>query len=349
MAIKFECSNKSVKLFHDGMLMRETSRSPVKFQEHGDAFLAMLSGTQFEDIPRSISFYISGLPDEFSPAMAMALDNSDTGVDVLLQLELTNLDAWDMSYSYGRYVDCVNSLVEGQSKPIKKYSKHESTESSYFASLGFTFHFKEGDVVESILKCVNKISIAQNQAHAKLANHESKDVLVRLFDFPDRYSTVCTQYIVWFGELLKKIGLEAYLSTKESSQGMMLSIEHEGGQELTAKIEKLFYGYLSLPYSEYLPSQLPTDPQYKMELLLLKNQVDQFKFNLLQAKNALELQSMKNDELAQELNRKEDELILLKSAQNSKLEILDGALAIEKFKIFGVTVNPKKVLELLKS
>jgi hypothetical protein len=348
LAINFECFNNSIKLFHDGTLVRESSRSSEKFQEHGKAFIEMLDGTKAEDIPSNIHFYISGLPDDFLPAITVSLDNSENGLDVLLQLEITDLDLWNESYSYGSYVDHLDESIEGHSKPIKKYSTHEGTDLPHLASLGITFNLKEGDVVENILEFAKKISVAQEEVHAKLLNYDPEDVLVKLFDFPERYSTVCTQYILWFGELLKKTGLNASLSTEDSSHGIMLSIKHQGGQELTEKIEQLLYGYLSLPYSEYMPSQLPVDPQDKMELIMLKNQVDQFQFNLLQTKSMLELQSITNQALAKELSKNQDELLLLKAIQNSKLEIFGGALAIEKFKFLGVTVNPKKMYELLK-
>ncbi|ELO1779713.1 hypothetical protein QXB73_002860 [Vibrio fluvialis] len=257
------------------------------------------------------------------------------------------LRTWDNSFTANTFFDNLKIELGKHDIDIDIYYDASSIVDVFANELQFEYK-PELTIKELLSGVVGKIKNIERNITVKLLEESSPQVFKKIFDFPERYSVICTQYVVWFGELLKKLGVSASISTRQDTLGLLLSIKHDGGQELTDRIEQLLYGYLSLPYSEYLPNQLPAEPEVKMELLQLRNQVDQFKFNLLQAKSALEIQSLKSEAQAIELKKKEDELVLLRSSQNSNLELFDGALAIEKFKILGVTVNPKKVYELLK-
>ncbi|WP_181316435.1 hypothetical protein [Photobacterium kishitanii] len=347
MAIKFECIDRTVKLFHADMLVRETSRHSEKFQEHGGKFIEMLTGTKIEDIPSNIDFYIDGLPDDFSPVIAVSLDHSKNGMSLLLQLDFVDLDAWNEPYSYGSYVDYLDELIEGQSIPIKKYSKHESVSSPYLAALGVTFHLDEGDVVESILSYAKKISLAQKQVHVTLVNKEPKDALVKLFSFPKEYEAICVQYLVWFGEFLAELGIKAQVISEQNGTSTKFIVAPEDAEETLAQVEKLFYTYLSLPYAEFLPAS-NSDVYNKVLLLNLKAQVDYFKTQIELKEATIEMKSTTIRTLQTRYEQASKELLLLKSVRDDRLELFGGVFSLGSFAWGPFTLNTKAVLEKLR-
>ncbi len=346
MAINFECIDRKVKLFHADTLVKETSRHSEKFQEHGVKFIEMLAGTKIEDIPSNISFYIDGLPEDFLPAIAVSLDNSKNGMSLLLQLDFVDLDAWNEPYSYGSYVDHLDELIEGQSEPIKKYSKHESVGSPYLAALGVTFHLDEGDVVESILSYAKKISLAQKQAHVTLVNEEPKDALVKLFNFPKEYEAICVQYLVWFGEFLAELGIKAQVISEQNGASTKFIVAPEDAEETLAQVEKLFYTYLSLPYAEFLPAS-NSDSSNKALVLSLKAQVDHFKTQIEFKEAVIETKNATICTLNTRYEQASKELLLLKAVKDDRLELFDGAFSLGPVEWGPFKFSPKVVLEKL--
>lgn len=346
MAIQFECADGIIKLYHNGTLIREAYRSSQKFQEHGESFIEVLAGTKVDDIPLNVHFYIDRLPDEFSPATAVSLDNSENGMSVLLQLEFTDLDSWSESYSYGSYVDQLDALIEGQSLPIKKYSKHDATDLPHFAALGLTFNLIEGDVVENILAYAQRISLAQQEAHANLLNYAPKNVLVKLFDFPEGFEVICVQYLVWFGEFLAELGINAQVISEQNGTKTKFIVAPENAGETLAKIEELFYKYLSLPYAEYLPAN-DSDSGNKAFILSLKAQVDHFKTQIQFKEAIIETQNQTIDSLKVRCDQFSSELLLLNSVRDERLELFGGVLSLGSIEWGPFRISPNVLLKKL--
>ncbi len=332
-----------IKKDRQGYWLRESSNDTI-----GD-FFSYISDVKISDIPQKYSMtdfvHLPACSD--LGVHGASIDN--TSGEVVCSIYLAyELKYWDKPFSADTFFKEFISKIESGGNMVALYDEQDTEIELHIYDIKPDLQ-PNMTVKELFTSIVAPILDQERNICIKLLEESSSTVFRKIFNFPDKYSAVCTQYIMWFGELLKRLGMQASLSTHSNEFGLLLSIEHNGNMELTEKIEQLFYGYLSLPYSEYIPRELPTDTNEKMDLLLLKNQVDQFKFNLLQTKNALEIASLKNDTLALELRQKEDELVLLRAAKESRLEILGGALSLEEFKVCGVTVNPKKAYDLLKS
>ncbi|NQZ09422.1 MAG: hypothetical protein HRT35_19895 [Algicola sp.] len=187
-----------------------------------------------------------------------------------------------------------------------------------------------------------------------LTKESLPSVITRIFKFPPQYEIICSQYLLWFGELLASLGIDATVSTENKNGQTFLSIEPKYNTVLTSEIEKALYLYLSLPYSEYLPAECTNDNLVaKVEFQQLQHQIQMFqqqvevKNSLLELKTAqLESNSATSEALKQDLDAAKDKILLLESLKDSKLEMFEGAIALDEYKIGPVIINPKKIARL---
>lgn len=327
----------------EGRWTRETNGEGVT------DFFKYISSVMLGDLPDSI--YLSDFVhfpdvsvfDFYGATLDKNGDNITTSIFLAYELQV-----WEKTFPAKNFLELLVSRLKEKYDHVHQYDDTGTEVEVYIEDISTEYdpHMSIGDYLKHVYAPIKAI---ESDVFKTLTEASRANIFRKLFNFPQEYSAICTQYILWFGEVLEKLGITASLSTKKIELGTLLSIEHEGGNELTAKIESLLYGYLSLPYSEYLPKDMPRDPEEKMQLLLLKNQVDQFKFNLQQIQSALEIANIKNDTLQSELRSKDADLLLLRAAQDSKLEFFKGVFAIEEFKVFGVTVNPKRAFDLIGS
>lgn len=184
-----------------------------------------------------------------------------------------------------------------------------------------------------------------------LFKENSDNLIIKIFEFPEDYQYICSQYLLWFGELLSDIGIKADVSSESKKGKVILTIDSKNDYELKASIEKTLYMYLLLPYSEYIPLETSdTNIEQQISYQLLQSQVEDFKTRI-ELKNAIiEYKSLSNEKLKNELEKEKEKgkLLLLESMKASKIQILGGALSIGEYKIGPLKINPKKILEILK-
>jgi len=345
LAIKFKCSLESVTLFHDELSIMETPRKR-KLQVGGKEFVEKFTGTKIEDIPSDISLYMSDLPDNFFPVIAVSLDNSKNGMSILLQLAFTDLDSWIEPYSYGNYINQLDTLIEGQSSAIKRYSKHEGADSAYLAAQGVTFFLERGDVIENILTYAEKISCAQKEAHLRLSDSTPEDTILKIFNFPKGYESICVQYLVWFSDFLAELGIKAQITSEQNGSETKFIVAPENASETLSKVEELFYTYLSLPYAEFLPAN-NSGSQEQALLYNLQAQVSHFQTQVQLKDSIIELKNETINSMQVRRDEMSQKLVLLESIKEESIELFGGALSIGTIKWGPFKFNPKTTLNKL--
>lgn len=217
-----------------------------------------------------------------------------------------------------------------------------------------------GVSLEVTLKFVTEGFVSEIEQFATIAKHEyecvennllkkvSANVITKIFNFPKEYESACSQYLIWFGDLLRTLDIDADVSTENRNGHTFLTVDPKNNSELTRDIEKVLYSYLSLPYSEFLPANPETfELADKISFQLLQNQVQHFKSQIEMKNSIIELKDLANKTLKNDLTVLNNELLLLKSLQNGKLEVLDGGVSVSDIKIGPIVINPKKILGTL--
>jgi hypothetical protein len=219
-----------------------------------------------------------------------------------------------------------------------------------WASLTYAFKIKEGILEKGISDSIKKAKEVYQTLVIKFTKDTSTDIFVRVFEFPEGYEDICSQYLVWFGEFLRNLGISANVSTENNNNQTTIIVSPNQANELTDKIEGLFYQYLSLPYAEYIPTtknNLSIEDKYKYQML--SNQLESFKSQIQMKDSIIEMKEATISGLKESVENKDRELLLISSMKNPEdIQLLGGTLSIGEIKWGPFKFNPKSAVERLK-
>ncbi|MGY3899570.1 hypothetical protein BJP22_12245 [Aeromonas veronii] len=215
---------------------------------------------------------------------------------------------------------------------------------------GLIFEVKDvienGNIIDEIERFANAAKLKLIELEKELLMNVKSDLIVKIFKFPIGYEVICSQYVLWFGELLKQIGINADVSTENKEGYTFLTITKNDESAFKENIEKALYLYLSLPYSEHIPvSQTKNDIESKIFIQSLQQQVIFFTQQCDMKSSIIELQNISNGKLKEQLQSANAKISLLESLQNDRLDLLDGAISLVEYKIGPLVFNPKRILK----
>jgi hypothetical protein len=203
-----------------------------------------------------------------------------------------------------------------------------------------------GSITQAIEDLAAMVKVEYDLIAHKLTKDAANNLITKPFKFPKQYEVICSQYLLWFGELLQSVGIDASVSAENKGGQTFLSIEPKDNTVLTSEIEKTLYLYLALPYSEYLPAEtVIANHVAKMQFQQLNNQVQMLNQQVEFKTSMLELEELKRKEQSSELVEVKGKLLLLESLQDSKFELFDGAVTLESYKLGPMVINPKRTIE----
>lgn len=168
LTIEFNVVSEKIELYHNNLLVMEHFKGR-KLQADGQSFIPMLRGTNIESIPSDLHFYIFSLPQELSPYSAISIDNSKNGMKISLLSKGIDVTQWDKEYSFRRYVDKLNELIENLASPIELYYDYGKNSETNYTILCFRFFSSHGDLVGNIMGFSEKITNAQENARVSLS------------------------------------------------------------------------------------------------------------------------------------------------------------------------------------
>ena len=184
-----------------------------------------------------------------------------------------------------------------------------------------------GSIIDSLEALLVESNEVLSKLNSEMETSHYEDVFVRLFDFPSEYQNIYAQYLMWFGEFLKNLGLDADAHTEPKSGKTALIVSPKNNQKLLVEIEKLFYQYIQLPYVEILPPQREMSIQEQHSFMAIRQQVQLLEMQI-QAKDSLLLNdnatiSSLNATVATQAN--------LIQTQADKLTLVNGLLDKDKW------------------
>lgn len=192
-------------------------------------------------------------------------------------------------------------------------------------------------ISDCLVEDLSKISEMDAYIHQNYIGQGAEDLFINKFNFPPEHKFLCTQYLIWFGELLKNLKIDADVWTEPHDGGTNLIVSYEKDPELLKRIEETFYKYIQLPYTELKPMvDNNLSPEQHYFVTSLQNQVATYK-NQMQLKEAhiLYLQSTVVSRSSEINQLKEDKRLLIDSLEGKtdkveKYSFFNGALEVDK-------------------
>jgi hypothetical protein len=225
---------------------------------------------------------------------------------------------------------------------------------------GYNFHIEfrvshpNLRIVDEVIRCRNVLLNGFSKVENKLEAASPHNSIEQTFNFPEEVGFACEQYLVYFVQFLKDLGVNATSELKHKAGQVLFTVTPTNEEEALDKIRIALDVYLHLP-----ASPVGNDMSNEIAIQRLESQVLRFQSDLrlaaaeLQAKNAtIEAQQLTinvqrallNGEIL--LDSMED--VTPKEKEEAKVEFFDGSVALGVYKDKGVELNWAKMWKQLK-
>ncbi len=297
-----------------------------------------------EDITNGFHYACEFKSDEFSQADWHEIKKENNVLEVKMTISF-DWENWDNPIKIYEFLELYKEELNNYFPSSFSIYKDEG-----FARVLYKLDITEGVILPKIQSSIKKAKESYDELIIKIIRNKSSEIFVKVFNFPEGYESICSQYLIWFGEFLKNFGINVNVSTENDLNTTKLIVSPKNATVLTTEIENLFYKYLSLPYVEYLPSTTNTlSIEDKIKYQILANQIEFYKMQIQMKDSVLEMKEVTISGLKDSIEKHKKELLLISSMKDSKdIEMLRGVLSIGDIKWGAVKFSPKKLLEKLK-
>lgn len=161
---------------------------------------------------------------------------------------------WDKTYSIKEYTEELLNQVLSDGWTITKDDISE-VESGIIRLEGCLSDIPHDLPINETL---NKALDFIYEVNSKVLKVLEPRAIAKKFDFPEEVRTACEQYLLYFAEFLKDVGIEATAMITEEAENVIFSVKPKNKEEALENINKLLGLYLQLPSSSIVRSYQPT-------------------------------------------------------------------------------------------
>lgn len=257
---------------------------------------------------------------------------------------------WKQLWSIVEYMEEFKQTVEAKATPLISFD----VEDKEMPSAGFSVHFHVDSLKNIIDEEIEQKGGILEELHEEtvlsLRSKATSASIALAFDFPDEVRVPCEQYLLYFGQFLKDLGVEANTALTHEAGQVLFTVTPDDKQQALDKIRIALDTYLHLPSSPVTDIQ-----QSEIEILRLSSQLQHFQSQLslaraeIQMKEAaIQLQRTNIAQLSGEVIMDSMKNITPQAKSEEKEELIKDILAVSKFEKGGFQVNLAEVVRQLK-
>jgi hypothetical protein len=192
----------------------------------------------------------------------------------------------------------------------------------------------------------------EQEVDKRLSVEVRSDALVSYFEFPPELRAPCEQYLAYFAQFLRDMGIESRTELRHEASGVLFSVTPTDGNSSLARVRDALDAYLAAPSAVDVSTNTaafpdPAAQQYLATIFHLKSQL-MLANATLQAKNAtiellsaqMQFQKVLPGNAAEQTTRRV-------STSNDELTVLGGAVTIENVRVKGLRINLPEILRKL--
>jgi hypothetical protein len=348
--VEFKEENNNLTISEDGVELltiekqdKDSSVLAYYSEDFTDELAVKVLHCDATEIPMGLQFFSSYTNNDFE--IINWVDIQRDGEPVEIELSITfDWEKWDKPIVIGKFLELYSTELEAFG--FKTRILKETADA--WASVNVIIYIEAGCLIDYVISSSRKAKDIYEQLLINIIRNDAQSSFVKIFNFPKEYEVICSQYILWFGELLNTLNINANVTTEIKEGKTSIIVSPTDAPELLEEIERLFYQYLTLPYSEYLPRETDTTSHIdEATFQLLANQVENFKLQIQMKESMIQLKDATISSLAFENQKKDNELLLLKSIKNQdELKVLNGAISVGELKWGAVRINFKKIADI---
>jgi hypothetical protein len=229
---------------------------------------------------------------------------------------------WSKPYSYNVYK---SRLSEQTKQLLKERSKNVLFSSTINRSNdSVRFNLDENLLINEQIYDFAKILNEANQRTLKKLEIENKTNSIQQFDFPLEVRTSCEQYLMFFADFLKEVGVTAIANIQHDRAGRTLfSVKTDNPKIALDAIREALEIYLELPMSPLVEETKITDSRMlvlRAEINTLKARLDYAQMRQLEIEKRADLQRELIEAQKESLREKDNQVQYLQKYEPRHFE-----------------------------
>jgi hypothetical protein len=266
-----------------------------------------------------------------------------------------DLATWNRDYGFAAYCDALEQSIEKLNNPDIRFSTYDR-ELDYVCEFAIEFPFSAPalPIATEISRRSELLRKLHEQVESSLVLPVSSHSVAVTFDFPQEVKVPCEQYLAYFVEFLRDLGVDATSELKDKAGKVLFTVTPTDSQEALGKIRTALEIYLRLPSSPI--GNIPADSGTEVQKLAanvhyLRSQLA-LSQALIEAKNAtiqahqltIETQRVAPGDLVR------DSVVDITPAasESEKEDLLGGAFTITKYQGKGFEINLPEIYRWLR-
>jgi hypothetical protein len=188
----------------------------------------------------------------------------------------------------------------------------------------------------------------------QLSHRTRGDVLLAMFDFPPAIRIACEQYLLYFIQFLRDIGIEAEAELEQDDEHVLFSVSPKDGAEALERIKDALDAYLDLPNSPAVLAHAGSDvavQQLRANVMHLQGQLA-LASAIIQAKDAtieaLNIGHYRYKQLVYGTATETGSVSPSASAPADSEPLIHGAVELQKYEGKGFSIDLPNILRKLK-
>jgi hypothetical protein len=257
------------------------------------------------------------------------------------------LEYWDRPYS----LTDLAGFLELEFEPPLKYEQ-EDPDSLMFGFGARTTYPDELTVGEILDHLLPKLQMVSDYARESLESLVEQSLTTE-FEFPEEVRPACEQYLLYFGQFLKDLGIVADTQIREQASRVLFTVTPRDREQALDAIREALSCYLQMPHSPEIEEvmgrsgeiaivQLHANLMHLRSQVLLANAIVQAKDATISAKER-EIETLRNG-----LDLRNFTPSLPERTTHDSEEIIEGILSVKKMEYKGLELNTPEILRRLK-
>lgn len=275
----------------------------------------------------------------------------DEGPSTIMLIFDFEPEGWAAPWSIHQYCTEVMAAVDESGYEGLQYFKDQQYFSEDFG-LTCTVTNWHGSLQDELNYWAARLTPLMEEVHSRLSFKAGQNTLVNIFEFPPDVETACQQYLVYFGQFLADLGIEASIGLSREARRILFSVTPADPNQALQTLRDALQVYLQLPNDAELRQQL----QASSEIAAL-----QLSSNVLHLQSQLQLYAAVLEAKNQTIEALRVENYLLKQVPTSTLPpctpipaksdaepLIPNLVSVKDVEIKGVVIHLPELMRRLK-
>lgn len=269
-------------------------------------------------------------------------------------------DNWKRLWSVSEYVEEFSRVLEQQTlsrlgQIPEDFLDHNFAQFDYRLLVSLSVRDAKVPIKTEMLSNANVKILKQlhELTEMSLMSKLRQESLVMQFEFPEEVRIPCEQYLVYFVQFLKDLGVEATADFQHQAGEVLFAVTPVNKDEALDKIRAALETYLQLPSN---PASNSMNVEQEIAIQRLTANIDHLKGQLRLAHAELRLAGATMQTQQITINHLLSGEVIIESLKNvtpepdrgDKEELLDGTVALTKFNWKGVEFNLPEIFRRLR-